>query len=136
MFARPFISTLTLPASGTRWLRIGASLGLSVLVLAACGGGDSATEIAGPTEHPTAGVNDVPAGVGESRCSAGHECRRHLFYSSRLYPAVFGGFPPGQHSVGQVQATVNPNHTYLSGHCQVSGGGGTSARSNPTVSRR
>ena len=54
MVAKPFISTSTLPAPGTRRLRIGAALGISVLVLAACGGGDSATEIAGPTEHPTA----------------------------------------------------------------------------------
>ena len=54
MFARPFISTLTLPDPGTRRLRTAAALGISVLVLAACGGGDSAIEAASPTEHPTA----------------------------------------------------------------------------------
>lgn len=54
MVARPFISTSTLPARGARRLRIGAALGTSVLVLAACGGGDSATEVASPTAHPTA----------------------------------------------------------------------------------
>src|SRR3954453_7058398 len=48
---------------------------------------------------------------------------------SRTVPAMVGGIPPGQHSVGQVQATVNPNHTGLSGDCQA-------VRHQPTATPR
>ena len=52
MFARPVISASTLPARGARQPRILAVLGISALVLAACGGGDSEIQATGPTEHP------------------------------------------------------------------------------------
>src|SRR5262245_26972660 len=70
-----------------------------------------------------------PASMMCQRVSASADCALgmkvddiSLTLYPELVPELLGGFPPGQHSVGQVQATVNPNHTELSGHCQAASG--------------